>query len=142
MILGWVGVMIGLILAGVMSAAADDKQGVLVVVAMLAIFQFSVAAAQIPLLPMVDAATTRTYGKGSAGLAFGAFGTAWAAGTLIGPIFIGLMHDLTHTWSLSLGLLAIPGALGLWLTMANREELRSCYNEEMERRKESSSESE
>jgi len=41
-----------------------------------------------------------------------------------------------------LGLLAIPGALGLWLTMANREELRTCYNEEMERRKESSSESE
>lgn len=142
MIMGWIGVMIGLISAGVMSAAADDKQGVLVVVAMLAIFQFSVAAAQIPLLPMVDAATTRTYGEGSAGLAFGAFGTAWAAGTLIGPIFIGLMHDLTHTWSLSLGLLAIPGALGLWLTMSNRDELRSCYNEEMERRKESSSESE
>ena len=135
MIFGWVGVTIGLVAAGVMSAVIDNKMGLVMLVAMLGIFQFSVAAAQIPMLPMIDAATSRAYGTGSAGLAFGAFGTAWAAGTLIGPLFIGALHDLTGEWSLSLGLLAIPGIMGIWLTLANREELRSCYDEEMERRR-------
>ncbi len=134
MLVGWTGVMTGLIAAGVISNQMDDKIGILLIVMMLSVFQFSVAAAQIPMLPMIDAATSRAYGRGSAGLAFGAFGTAWAAGTLIGPIFIGALHDATGEWSLSLGLLAIPGLLGLLMTIRNRNELRSCYNEEMARR--------
>jgi MFS family permease len=134
MIVGWTGVMIGLVAAGIISNQMDDKVGILLIVVMLSVFQFSVAAAQIPMLPMIDAATSRAYGRGSAGLAFGAFGTAWAAGTLIGPIFIGALHDATGEWSLSLGLLAIPGLLGLLMTLRNRSELRSCYNEEMVRR--------
>lgn len=134
MIVGWTGVIIGLVASGVISSNIDGKVGILLIVGMLGIFQFSVAAAQIPMLPMIDAATTRAYGRGSAGLAFGAFGTAWAAGTLIGPLFIGALHDLTGEWSLSLGLLAIPGVCGMIMTLSNRNELRSCYNEEMQRR--------
>ncbi len=134
MLVGWTGVMIGLVAAGIISNQMDDKVGVMLIVLMLSVFQFSVAAAQIPMLPMIDAATSRAYGRGSAGLAFGAFGTAWAAGTLIGPIFIGALHDATGEWSLSLGLLAVPGLFGLLMTITNRNELRSCYNEEMARR--------
>jgi len=142
MLVGWTGVMIGLVAAGIISNQMDDKVGVMLIVLMLSVFQFSVAAAQIPMLPMIDAATSRAYGRGSAGLAFGAFGMAWAAGTLIGPIFIGALHDATGEWSLSLGLLAVPGLFGLLMTISNRNELRSCYNEEMARRAEKGEESE
>jgi len=86
---------------------------------------------------MVDTATTQVYGEGGAGLAFGAFGTAWAAGTIVGPLVIGGVYDYTNNWGISLGILAIPMAMGLLITLGNRQLLSDCYNSEMSKRHES-----
>ena len=89
------------------------------------------------MLPMIDTATTQAYGGGSAGLAFGAFGTAWAAGTIIGPMLIGPVLDYSHSWAITFGVLALPMVIGLIITIANGHVLNSCYEAEMSMRKES-----
>ena len=86
------------------------------------------------MLPIVDTATSQVYGKGGAGLAFGAFGTAWAAGTIIGPMVIGPVIDYTGSWGITLGILAIPMLIGLIITVINSKLLEDCYSAEMEKR--------
>ena len=116
---------------------ADAVLAAYCIIVILGIFQFAISAAQVPMLPMVDAATTQVYGKGGAGLAFGAFGTAWAAGTIVGPMVIGPVYDYTDSWGITLGILAIPMAIGLIITLTNRQLLSDCYNSEMSKRLES-----
>ena len=89
------------------------------------------------MLPMGDTATSQGYGEGGAGLAFGAFGTAWAAGTIVGPMVIGPVYDYTHSWGITQGILAIPMFIGLIITISNRQLLNDCYNSEMSKRLES-----
>jgi MFS family permease len=135
--IGWVVVTISLIGAGLVAHYVSDIiLAAYLIMIILGAFQFTIAAAQVPMLPMIDTATTNAYGEGSAGLAFGAFGTAWATGTIIGPLIIGPMYDLTNSWGLTIGVLAIPMAFGLWLTLKNQEMLTECYNTEMGKRNE------
>jgi len=103
-------------------------------IVLLGLFQFSIAAAQIPMLPMIDTAATRAYGEGNPGLAFGAFGTAWAAGTILGPLLVGPMYDLSNSWPLSLGLLSFPAAIALIITIRNKDMLHECYSSVMQER--------
>ena len=107
------------------------------IIVILGIFQFAISAAQVPMLPMIDTATSQVYGKGGAGLAFGAFGTAWAAGTIIGPMVIGPVFDTTGSWGITLGILAIPMFIGLLIKLGNQKLLADCYNSEMSKRLES-----
>ena len=138
MIFGWSIVTITMIAAGyVAHTIADAVLAAYCIIVILGIFQFAISAAQVPMLPMVDAATTQVYGKGGAGLAFGAFGTAWAAGTIVGPMVIGPVYDYTDSWGITLGILAIPMAIGLIITLTNRQLLSDCYNSEMSKRLES-----
>ena len=103
-------------------------------VVLLGLFQFSIAAAQIPMLPMIDTAATQACGEGNPGLAFGAFGTAWAAGTILGPILVGPVFDLSGSWPLALGLLAVPATIALIITLRNRDMLTECYRTVMDER--------
>ncbi len=136
--LGWTVVTIALIGAGLVAHYVSDVVlAAYFIMIILGAFQFTIAAAQIPMLPMIDTATTNAYGEGSAGLAFGAFGTAWATGTIIGPLIIGPMYDATNSWGLTIGVLAIPMVFGLLLTLKNQEMLTECYNAEMGKRSES-----
>jgi DHA1 family tetracycline resistance protein-like MFS transporter len=138
MIFGWTIVTIAMLAAGYVAYSVHDViLAAYCIIVILGIFQFAISAAQVPMLPMVDAATTQAYGKGGAGLAFGAFGTAWAAGTIIGPMVIGPVYDYTNNWGISLGILAIPMAIGLMITLGNRQLLSDCYNSEMSKRLES-----
>ncbi len=135
MLVGWSGVSIALIAAAVIIFLNPANLGMMIiVVGFMAMFQFSVAAAQVPVLPMIDTATCQAYGRGGAGLAFGAAGTVWAAGAIVGPMMIGPVLDLTGSWALTFGLLAIPCTIGLVITMLNREILEECYFAEMENR--------
>ena len=138
MIFGWWIVTMAMLAAGYVAYSINDA--VLVgycIIVILGIFQFAISAAQVPMLPMIDTATSQVYGKGGAGLAFGAFGTAWAAGTIIGPMVIGPVFDYTGSWGITLGILAIPMLVGLLITVTNRQMLRECYNSEMSKRLES-----
>ena len=138
MIFGWWIVTMAMLAAGYVAYSINDA--VLVgycIIVILGIFQFAISAAQVPMLPMIDTATSQVYGKGGAGLAFGAFGTAWAAGTIIGPMVIGPVFDYTGSWGITLGILAIPMLAGLLITVTNRQMLRECYNSEMSKRLES-----
>ena len=137
MIVGWIVVTISLVACGVVAMDMDNDFTIWLIIAILAAFQFAIAATQVPMLPMIDTATSQAYGSGSAGLAFGAFGTAWAAGTIIGPMAIGPVLDLTGSWSITLGLLALPMIIGLFLTITNKEVLSDCYQAEMSARIES-----
>ncbi len=138
MTFGWSVVTIALLAAGyVAHSISDVALAAYFIIVILGIFQFAISAAQVPMLPMVDAATTQVYGKGGAGLAFGAFGTAWAAGTIIGPMVIGPVYDYTNSWGITFGVLAIPTAMGLIITLGNRQLLSDCYNSEMSKRLES-----
>jgi MFS family permease len=83
---------------------------------------------------MIDTATCQAYGRGGAGLAFGAAGTAWAAGTIVGPIIVGIMLDLSGSWSVTFAALATPCLIGLFITMYYGDILRECYFSEMENR--------
>jgi MFS family permease len=74
-------------------------------------------------------------GEGNPGLAFGVFGAAWAAGTILGPLLVGPVFDLFGSWSVALGGLALPAAGALLLTWANRENLRECYEAEISKRR-------
>ena len=137
MIFGWIIVTITLLACGYVATDLSNKSAIWLIIGILAVFQFSIAATQVPMLPMIDTATTQAYGSGSAGLAFGAFGTAWAAGTMIGPMLIGPVLDYSGSWAITLGMLAIPMVIGLVITIANGQVLSSCYEAEMSMRKES-----
>jgi len=138
MIFGWVVATIAMLAAGYVAYTIHDViLAAYCIIVILGFFQFAISAAQVPLLPMVDTATTQVYGKGGAGLAFGAFGTAWAAGTIVGPLVIGMVYDYTNNWGISLGVLAIPMGIGLLITLGNRQLLSDCYNSEMSKRHES-----
>tara|TARA_B100001113_G_C21116032_1_gene625361 strand:+ start:1727 stop:2983 length:1257 start_codon:yes stop_codon:yes gene_type:complete len=138
MIFGWWIVTMAMLAAGYVAYSISDATlAAYCIIVILGIFQFAIAAAQVPMLPMVDTATSQVYGKGGAGLAFGAFGTAWAAGTIIGPMVIGPVFDYTGSWGITLGILAIPMFVGLMITVNNRQMLRECYNTEMSKRFES-----
>ena len=138
MIFGWWIVTIAMLAAGYVAYSISDATLVAYcIIVILGIFQFAISAAQVPMLPMIDTATSQVYGKGGAGLAFGAFGTAWAAGTIIGPMVIGPVFDYTGSWGITLGILAIPMFAGLVITVTNRQMLRECYNSEMSKRLES-----
>ncbi|MDP6864165.1 MAG: MFS transporter [Candidatus Poseidoniaceae archaeon] len=135
MIIGWSLVTISLISAGIVAwKITDSVTAAYYIIVILGVFQFAIAAAQVPMLPMVDTATSQAYGKGGAGLAFGAFGTAWAAGTIIGPLIIGPVYDYTNSWAVALGILAVPMAIGLLITLRNKEMLSDCYTSEMANR--------
>jgi len=138
MIFGWCLVTISLIAAGYVAHSISDKiMSAYMIIVLLGMFQFAISAAQVPMLPIVDTATSQVYGKGGAGLAFGAFGTAWAAGTIIGPMVIGPVIDYTGSWGITLGILAIPMFIGLVITVINSKLLEDCYSAEMEKRLES-----
>ncbi len=137
MIIGWILVISALLGSGFVAHFWLSMNGIIVIIGLLGVFQFAVAAAQVPMLPIIDTATTQAYGEGSAGLAFGAFGTAWAAGTIFGPLLIGIVLDLTGKWSITLGVVALPMIIGLILTLMYRSELSECYEQEMASRIES-----
>ena len=138
MTIGWYVVTVAMLAAGyVAHSISDTTLAAYCIIVILGIFQFAISAAQVPMLPMVDAATSQVYGKGGAGLAFGAFGTAWAAGTIVGPMVIGPVFDYTNSWGITLGILAIPMFIGLVITLTNRQLLDDCYNSEMSKRLES-----
>ena len=96
MVFGWYIVTFAMLAAGYVAYSISDAVlAAYCIIVILGIFQFAISAAQVPMLPMIDTATSQVYGKGGAGLAFGAFGTAWAAGTIIGPMVIGPVYDYT-----------------------------------------------
>ena len=138
MVFGWYIVTFAMLAAGYVAYSISDAVlAAYCIIVILGIFQFAISAAQVPMLPMIDTATSQVYGKGGAGLAFGAFGTAWAAGTIIGPMVIGPVYDYTGSWGITLGILAIPMFCGLLITLSNRELLAECYDSEMSKRHES-----
>jgi MFS family permease len=132
MLLGWVGVSISLMSVLLFTAGPDLA---LFVLAALAVFQFCVAAAQVPLLPMVDTATSKVIGRGGLGLAFGAFGTAWAVGTMLGPLVIGIAHDLFDSWTIAISLLAFFGLIGLLIVLLDPSGFHTVWSEEMQKRR-------
>ncbi len=134
MLMGWTMVVLSLAGVGFFGWGLSGMAAVGSMMLLLGLFQFSIAAAQIPMLPMIDTAATRAYGEGNPGLAFGAFGTAWAAGTILGPLLVGPMYDLSNSWPLSLGLLSVPAAIALLITVRNRDMLRECYTSVMQER--------
>lgn len=135
MIIGWSCVVLSLIGVGVVGAFLTGEVAVFAMMTLLGGFQFSIAAAQIPMLPMIDTATNRALGEGNPGLAFGVFGAAWAAGTILGPLLVGPVFDLFGSWSIALGGLAIPAFGALLLTLGNKEILGECYETEIAKRK-------
>ena len=138
MTIGWYVVTVAMLAAGYVAySISDTTLAAYCIIVILGIFQFAISAAQVPMLPMVDTATSQVYGKGGAGLAFGAFGTAWAAGTIVGPMVIGPVYDYTNSWGITLGILTIPMFIGLVITLTNRQLLDDCYNSEMSKRFES-----
>jgi DHA1 family tetracycline resistance protein-like MFS transporter len=134
MLMGWMVVTISLALVGVLGLQLSGKQAIIAMILMLGIYQFAIAATQIPMLTMIDAAANQAYGSGNPGLAFGAFGTAWAAGTIVGPLIVGPMYDLSHSWPIALGLLCVPALFGFIVTFRNQDLLNECYNSEMNTR--------
>lgn len=134
MLMGWIVVTISLAMVGVLGFHLSGKQAIIAMIIMLGIYQFAIAATQIPMLTMIDAAANQAYGSGNPGLAFGAFGTAWAAGTIVGPLIVGPVYDLSGSWPLSLGLLCVPALFGFILTFRNQDILNECYNSEMSNR--------
>ena len=135
MIIGWSVVTVALVAAGYVASSVSDKTlAAYMIIVILGIFQFAISAAQVPMLPIVDTATSQVYGEGGAGLAFGAFGTAWAAGTIIGPMVIGPVFDYTNSWGITLGILAVPMLVGLIITIINTKLLDDCYSAEMSKR--------
>ena len=86
MVFGWYIVTIAMLAAGYVAYSISDAVlAAYCIIVILGIFQFAISAAQVPMLPMIDTATSQVYGKGGAGLAFGAFGTAWAVEPLLDP---------------------------------------------------------
>ena len=135
MVIGWTFVVLSLVGVAATGALLKGDVAVFAMIGLLGAFQFSIAAAQIPMLPMIDTATNRALGEGNPGLAFGVFGAAWAAGTILGPLLVGPVFDLFGSWALALGGLAIPALGALLITLSNREVLRDCYETEINKRK-------
>ena len=134
MLMGWSCVVLTLVGVGLAGTMMKGTIAALAMVGLLGAFQFSIAAAQIPMLPMIDTATNRALGEGNPGLAFGVFGAAWAAGTILGPLTVGPVFDLFGSWAFALGGLAIPAAVALLITLFNRETLHECYQAEINKR--------
>ncbi|RJV00527.1 MAG: MFS transporter [Candidatus Poseidoniales archaeon] len=135
MIIGWTAVVLSLLGVGFVGSLLSGNVAIWAMVALLGVFQFSIAAAQIPMLPMIDTATNRALGEGNPGLAFGVFGAAWAAGTILGPLLVGPVFDIFGSWALALGGLAIPAGIALLITIKNRGMLHDCYETEIQKRK-------
>lgn len=135
MVIGWSFVVASLLGVGLVGSLLAGNVAVLGMILLLGSFQFFIAAAQIPMLPMIDTATNRALGEGNPGLAFGVFGAAWAAGTIVGPLLVGPAFDLFGSWAIALGGLAIPAFGALLLTVTNRDLLHDCYEEEIGKRK-------
>lgn len=140
MIIGWCCVTIALLGVGIVGLILEGTVAVLAMVALLGMFQFFIAAAQIPMLPMIDTATNRALGKGNPGLAFGVFGAAWAAGTILGPLVVGPMFDVFESWPIALGCLCLPAFGALLMTYGNQDVLHDCYQTEIGKRKQSADE--
>ncbi len=134
MVIGWSLVVASLAGVGVFGWKLEGVAAIASMILLLGIFQYSIAAAQIPMLPMIDTAATQACGEGNPGLAFGAFGTAWAAGTILGPLLVGPVYDISNSWPLALGLLAVPATFALIMTLRNKEMLHDCYASVMEER--------
>ena len=134
MVIGWSLVVVSLAGVGVFGWKLEGVAAIASMILLLGIFQYSIAAAQIPMLPMIDTAATQACGEGNPGLAFGAFGTAWAAGTILGPLLVGPVYDISNSWPLALGLLAVPATFALIMTLRNKEMLHDCYASVMEER--------
>jgi MFS family permease len=135
MLIGWSFVVLSLLGVGLVGYVLAGDTAVLAMILLLGSFQFFIAAAQIPMLPMIDTATNRALGEGNPGLAFGVFGAAWAAGTIVGPLLVGPVFDIFGSWAIALGGLAIPAFGALLLTLTNRGMLHECYEEEIQKRK-------
>jgi len=134
MVIGWSLVVASLAGVGLFGWQLKGMAAIASMILLLGIFQYSIAAAQIPMLPMIDTAATQACGEGNPGLAFGAFGTAWAAGTILGPLLVGPVYDFSNSWPLALGLLAVPATFALIMTLRNKEMLHECYASVMEER--------
>jgi DHA1 family tetracycline resistance protein-like MFS transporter len=134
MVIGWSLVVVSLAGVGLFGWKLEGVAAIASMILLLGIFQYSIAAAQIPMLPMIDTAATQACGEGNPGLAFGAFGTAWAAGTILGPLLVGPVYDFSNSWPLALGLLAVPATFALIMTLRNKEMLHECYASVMEER--------
>ncbi len=134
MVIGWSLVVASLAGVGLFGWKLEGLAAIASMILLLGIFQYSIAAAQIPMLPMIDTAATQACGEGNPGLAFGAFGTAWAAGTILGPLLVGPVYDFSNSWPLALGLLAVPATFALIMTLRNKEMLHECYASVMEER--------
>ena len=135
MVIGWSFVVASLLGVGLVGSLLAGNVAVLGMILLLGSFQFFIAATQIPMLPMIDTATNRAFGEGNPGLAFGVFGAAWAAGTIVGPLLVGPAFDLFGSWAIALGGLAIPAFGALLLTVTNRDLLHDCYEKEIGKRK-------
>ena len=92
------------------------------------------------MLPMIDTATNRALGEGNPGLAFGVFGAAWAAGTILGPLVVGPMFDVFGSWAIALGCLCSPAFGALMLTYGNQDILHDCYQTEIDKRQQTTEE--
>ena len=103
MVIGWCFVVASLLGVGLVGSLLAGNIAVLGMILLLGSFQFFIAATQIPMLPMIDTATNRAFGEGNPGLAFGVFGAAWAAGTIVGPLLVGPAFDLFGSWAIALG---------------------------------------
>jgi MFS family permease len=134
MVLGWALSFAALLGVAVVGLMLSGRPAVFGMIVMLGVFQFAIAAAQIPMLPVIDTATNRALGAGHLGLAFGAFGTAWAAGTMIGPLLVGPVFDLFGSWPIAIGAVAIPTGVALAVTVRHRQLIEECYHEEMNQR--------
>jgi len=134
MVIGWSLVVASLAGVGLFGWQLKGMAAIASMILLLGLFQYSIAAAQIPMLPMIDTAATKACGEGNPGLAFGAFGTAWAAGTILGPLLVGPVYDFSNSWPLALGLLAVPATFALIMTLRNKEMLHECYASVMEER--------
>ena len=140
MLIGWCFVVLSLLGVGLVGYVLTGNLAVFAMIGLLGTFQFFIAAAQIPMLPMIDTATNRALGEGNPGLAFGVFGAAWAAGTIVGPLLVGPVFDAFQSWPVALGGLALPAFGALMLTLTNRHLLHECYDVEIQKRKAATSE--
>ena len=67
MLIGWGCVTLALLGVGLVGLVLTGTMAVMAMIVMLGTFQFFIAAAQIPMLPMIDTATNRALGEGNPG---------------------------------------------------------------------------
>ena len=104
---GWTGVVTMLALASILSGADLALAAVLV----MGLFALSLSAAQLPLIPAIEAAALGE-GASSSAIAFGLLDAGWAAGPVVGPLVVGPLRDLSTGWAASWVALACPGGWG------------------------------